>query len=166
LSESPLGSKCSSTDNIVFSPLTLLSGEFLHRTELSFRAIHERIVYLEERQAVQGPSDEQVERVLRRILAEKFSSNRTEQVKTANVLNGDDYFVENRKDMAVSRPVAFDLASLLVDPESVPSKAYAETFQMLEDRLARFPHINTGGGTQVSPAESFDVKEPNSRGSL
>jgi hypothetical protein len=133
------------------------------------RAIHERIVYLEERQVVQGPSDEQVERVLRRILAEKFSSNRTERVKTTNVLNGDDYFVENRKDMAVSRPVAFDLASLLVDPESVPSKAYAETFQMLENRLACFPHIGAGGGTQVSPADtkmSFDVKEPNSRGSI
>lgn len=126
-------------------------------------------MYLEDRQAAQGPSDEQVERMLRRILAEKFSSNSTEQLKTTNILNEDDYFVENQKDLAVSRPVALDLASLLVDPESVPSKAYTETFQMLENRLARFPRVSPGDATHILPADtkmSFDVKEPSGRGGV
>jgi hypothetical protein len=48
------------------------SHEFMHRTELCFRALHDRITWLEERVVWQGaPSDEQVERVLRKILAEK-----------------------------------------------------------------------------------------------
>lgn len=47
----------------------------MHRTELCFRALHHRITRLEERELLQGPTDEQVERVLRKILAEKCTQN-------------------------------------------------------------------------------------------
>jgi len=47
----------------------------------------------------------------------------------------EEYFVKNPS----PRPVFFDAASLVVDPESVPSKTYLETFSMLEMRLNKFP---------------------------
>lgn len=40
-----------------------LSQDFMHRTELCFRALHQRIIRLEDR-AYQGPSDEQVRMLL------------------------------------------------------------------------------------------------------
>jgi hypothetical protein len=39
----------------------------------------------------------------------------------------------------IPKPVFVDAASLVVDPEAVPSKAYVDTFRMLEMQLARFP---------------------------
>jgi hypothetical protein len=47
---------------------------------LCFRALNDRIIWLEKREAGQAPSDEQVERVLRKILAEKCTY--TQRMKT------------------------------------------------------------------------------------
>lgn len=135
--------------------LTYHSTEFMHRTELCFRAQHERIVYLEDRQAWQGPTDEQVERVLRKILAERFSDAGMQRVENPSAMKESDYFVENQKHLAMVRPIAIDPASLIVEPDAVPSKAYAETFEMLESRLARFPHIESNEPTQ---ADINDIK--------
>ncbi|KAF2819966.1 hypothetical protein CC86DRAFT_123403 [Ophiobolus disseminans] len=136
--------------------------EFMHRTELCFRALNDRIIWLEERQEWKGPSDEQVERVLRKILAEKFSHDGTQEAPhNHNVMKEEDYFVEDRRDLGVPRPVAMDAASLVVDPEAVPSKAYAETFRMLEMQLDKFPNVDL---RKASRQEAGDVKthyEPN-----
>lgn len=121
-------------------------------------------MYLEERQAWAPPTDEQVERVLRKILAEKFSGAGMQPVENPNTMRDGDYFVENRKDLAILRPVSFDPAALLVEPEAVPSKAYAETIQMLESQLTQFPRM----GMNRSPHEegardmkmNIDVKKP------
>lgn len=134
----------------------------MHRTELSFRALHERIMFLENRQAWEGPSDEQVERVLRKILAEKFSDAGMQQVQNPNIMKDGDYFVENLKTLASPRPISIDPASLLVEPEAVPSKAYAETLEMLESRLHRF-EPNQSANEDVKPFKmNIDVKKPRS----
>lgn len=142
--------------------LTDHSTEFMHRTEIGFRALHERLMYLEDRQAWQGPSDEQVERVLRKILAEKFSDAGVQHVENPNAMKESDYFVENQKHLAIVRPVVIDPASLLVEPDAVPSKAYAETFHMLENRLARFPHMESNQPTEEDTKDikmTVDVKK-------
>ncbi|KAF1841776.1 uncharacterized protein K460DRAFT_293559 [Cucurbitaria berberidis CBS 394.84] len=149
--------------NRSFERIAAWYTEFMHRTELCFRALHERILYLEDRQAWQGPTDEQVERVLRKILAEKFSDAGMQQAENPNTMKDSDYFVENPKDLAIVRPIAIDPASLLVEPESMPSKAYAETFQMLESHLARFPHIQSSQSAQDNVKGikmNIDVKIP------
>jgi hypothetical protein len=130
----------------------------MHRTELCFRALHERITWLEERQALHGPSDEQVERVLRKILAEKFVEGHTQHVHNPNVMKEGDFFVEDRRNLAILSPVAMDPASLFVDPEAVPSKAYVETFNMLERHLSDFPDVDL---RKTTPPHPRDVK-PNS----
>lgn len=56
-------------------------------------------------------------------------------------LKGDDFFVEDARSRSTIRPINIDAASLFVEPESVPSKAYAETFRMLEGRLSEYPHM-------------------------
>ncbi|KAH7402442.1 hypothetical protein BKA66DRAFT_404661 [Pyrenochaeta sp. MPI-SDFR-AT-0127] len=140
--------------NRSFERIAAWYSEFMSRTELCFRALHERIMYLEERQAWAGPTDEQVERVLRKILAEKFSDTGIQRVENPNIMRDGDYFVENRKDLAILRPMSFDPASLLVEPEAVPSKAYAETIQMLESQLASFPHM------ELNRSSQGDVKRP------
>lgn len=57
-------------------PADWVSHEFMHRTEACFRALHERVVRLEqERELYMRPTDDQVERVLRKILAEKCMYN-------------------------------------------------------------------------------------------
>jgi hypothetical protein len=137
----------------------------MHRTELSFRALHERLVWLEDRQVGHGPSDEQVERVLRKILAERFSGEDQHPVQDPNITKEEVYFVENRKRLAILSPVVIDPASLFVEPDAVPSKAYADTFEMLERHLTDFPNINrktTSQGT-VDHGTSYDARE--SRGS-
>jgi hypothetical protein len=127
----------------------------MHRTELCFRALHERIIWLEERQAWQGPSDEQVERVLRKILAERFADGNVQQVQSPNIMKEEDYFVEDRRNLGILRPVAIDPASLFVEPDAVPSKAYVETFNMLERHLADFPDVDL---RRTPPHEARDVK--------
>ena len=120
--------------------LTVSSFEFLQRSEDAFRALHQRISYLEERHAY-GPSDEQVERILRKILAERFTDEGQQRTDSVTFLKGDDFFVEDARSRSTIRPINLDAASLFVEPESVPSKAYAETFRMLEGRLSEYPHM-------------------------
>jgi hypothetical protein len=114
--------------------------EFLQRSEDAFRALHQRISYLEERHAY-GPSDEQVERILRKILAERFTDEGQQRTDSVTFHKGDDFFVEDARGRSTIRPINLDAASLFVEPESVPSKAYAETFRMLEGRLNEYPHM-------------------------
>lgn len=116
------------------------SFEFLQRSEDAFRALHQRVSYLEEKQTY-GPSDEQVERVLRKILAERFANDGPHRTDSMNLVKGSDLSVEDAKSRSTIRPVTINAASLFVEPDSVPSKAYAETFQMLEGRLTEYPRI-------------------------
>ena len=116
----------------------------MQRTEDAFLALHQRISYLEERQA-RGPSDEQVERVLRKILAERFASDNSHRTDSMDMVKGSNFFVEDAKNRSTIRPINIDAASLFVEPESVPSRAYAETFQMLEGRLAEYPRMHQQG---------------------
>lgn len=120
----------------------MLSHEFLQRTEDCFRALHNRVLYLEERQAWQGPSDEQLERVLRRILAERFTTDEQQRTDTMNLVKANNACVEDARTRSSIRPITIDAASLFVEPESVPSRAYAETFQMLEGRLTDYPRLH------------------------
>lgn len=112
----------------------------MQRTEQCFRALHQRVLVLEERQTWRGPTDEQVERVLRKILAEKFSEG-TSHFQNPNAMKEGDYFVQDPKIPATPRPVAIDPAALIVEPDAVPSKAYAETFRMLDHQLVDYPGI-------------------------
>jgi hypothetical protein len=140
----------------------------MHRTELCFRALHHRIVWLEERQAGQDPSDEQVERVLRKILAEKFSGGVT-YMENRYTLEEERSFVEVQRVASTLRPVTIDVASLIVEPETVPSKAYMETFRMLEGQLTDFPHIDLRKSPRQSSVDvkmNCEVKKPNSPGSV
>lgn len=120
----------------------MLSHEFLQRTEDCFRALHNRVLYLEERQAWQGPSDEQLERVLRRILAERFTTDEQQRTDKMNLVKANNACVEDARTRSSIRPITIDAASLFVEPESVPSRAYAETFQMLEGRLTDYPRLH------------------------
>ena len=141
----------------------------MHRTELCFRALHERISWLEDRQAWQGPSDEQVERVLRKILAERFSDGNIQQVQNPNVMKEEDYFVEDRRNHSIPRPVAMDPASLTVHPEAVPSKAYADTFRMLEMQLDDFPKVDLNKSTHQESRDvkrNYDIKQPKGTGGV
>lgn len=121
--------------------LTIVSHEFLQRTEYAFQALSLRISRLEERQA-KGPSDEQVERVLRKILAERFANDGSHRTDSMHLIKNNDFFPEDVKGRSTIRPIRIDAASLFVEPESVPSKAYAETFQMLEGRLTEYPRMH------------------------
>ncbi len=124
------------------------SYEFLQRTEDAFRTLHQRVLYLEERQ-IQGPSDEQLERVLRRILAERFAGDGSHRTDSMDVAKGSNFFLEGAKNQPTITPINIDPAALFVEPESVPSRVYAETFRMLQGRLAEFPNTH-----QQEPVES------------
>jgi hypothetical protein len=111
----------------------------MRRTELCFRKMNERILRLEQKQLAQGPTDEQVERVLRKILAERFAPLDTAQVKLTDHTQSVAWFVRDPDEHLYPRSIKMDVASLLVSPESIPSRAYAETFQMLEDDINHYP---------------------------
>ncbi|KAF1974417.1 hypothetical protein BU23DRAFT_461758 [Bimuria novae-zelandiae CBS 107.79] len=120
--------------------IALWYQDFLHRSEAAFRALHDRITYLEQQQqSSQGPSDEQVEQVLRKILADRFSDGATQPTLKPNEGKDGQHFVKPPDSASVPRPPAIDPAALQVDPTAVPSKVYGQTFQMLEKELHRFP---------------------------
>lgn len=110
----------------------------MHRTELCFRKLHERVLLLEQRQAVQGPTDEQVERALRKILDERFSDLGT-HTRKLDAAQDPSWFVKDPRDIPYPRSIKMDIASLIIPPDAVPSKAYSETFRMLESGLRGFP---------------------------
>lgn len=138
--------------NHSFERIASWYNEFMHRTELCFRELHERVTTLEEHQVSQGPTDEQVERLLRKILAERFSYSDPQSPEGVRDVNGNHALGGGRKFLAYPKPIAIDPASLVVEPDSVPSKAYSETFHMLESRLATFPYVS-------SPTSQDDVKD-------
>jgi hypothetical protein len=115
----------------------------MHRVETSIRALHERVEVLEQLQAAQGPSDEQVERVLRKILAERFGESGSQRFQKPNELKDGDHLARRRHvEFSVPKTISIDAASLLVNPDAVPSKAYGESFQMLEKGLQDFPRVD------------------------
>ncbi|KAF2007208.1 hypothetical protein P154DRAFT_115063 [Amniculicola lignicola CBS 123094] len=125
--------------NQSFDQITVWYQDFMKRTEQSFRYLHQRIAYLEERDATQGPSDEQVERILRKILAEKFAGAGVNSHATKDHPS----FVERRpEELAIPRAIPIDIATLEVDPSAVPSEQYRNTFAMLEGSLQRFPNVD------------------------
>jgi hypothetical protein len=91
---------------------------------------------LEDR-AWQAPSDEQVERVLRKILAERFSGGQ----EPSSTVKEEAPFVEDRKNLINLRPIRIDPAMLFVHPNDVPSRAYVETMDQLNKQLETFPSI-------------------------
>lgn len=132
--------------------LTASSHDFLERTESALQALTFRVSRLEERQVI-GPSDEQVERVLRKILAERFANDGSHQTDSTGLTKDNNLRLEDAKGRSSIRPIRIDASSLFVEPESVPSKAYAETFQMLEGRLTEYPRM-----PEEVPAEGMGGK--------
>lgn len=151
----------SSQDVAVKTCLTGSSHDFLERTESVLQALDFRVSRLEERQVI-GPSDEQVERVLRKILAERFANDGAYQTDLTGLMKDSNLRLGDAKGRSSIRPIRINGASLFVEPESVPSKAYAETFQMLEGRLAEYPRMleegpdgNTDGKIKVEYERSI-----------
>jgi hypothetical protein len=79
------------------------------------------------------------------------SDDGTQPVRNSNLMREEEFFVKN----PIPRPVFVDAASLVVDPEAVPSKAYVDTFKMLEMQLARFPNDDLKASSRQS---ARDVK--------
>jgi hypothetical protein len=131
--------------NQSFEKIAAWYYDFLQRTEDCFQALHDRVTYLEERQSRLGPSDEQVERVLRKILAERFSNDGLLRTDSLDVAKSNNIFVDNARNRSSIKPIHINGASLFVEPDSVPSRAYAETFHMLEGRLTAYPRIRQEG---------------------
>ncbi|CAG5178047.1 uncharacterized protein ALTATR162_LOCUS8508 [Alternaria atra] len=125
--------------NQSFDQIAAWYHEFMRRTELCFRKLHERILLLEQKQAVQGPTDEQVERVLRKILDERFSDLGSHHGRKLGAVQDRSWFVRDPNDLPYPRSIKMDIASLIIPPDAVPSKAYSETFRMLEHGLRGFP---------------------------
>jgi len=136
--------------NQAFEQMAFWYRDFMQRTEQSFRAMHQRLVYLEERESWQGPSDEQLERVLKKILAEKFSDADVQQEEQLpEALKNEKYFVERPKeDASVPNAIPINMAALQVDAVAVPSVNYLQTLRMLESELVDFPHVDLSRNTQ------------------
>jgi len=142
----------STHDVAVQTCLTQPSHDFLERTEAALHALNFRVSRLEERQVI-GPSDEQVERVLRKILAERFANEGSQRTGSISLMKDNSLRLEDAIGRSSIRPIRINAASLFVEPESVPSKAYAETFQMLEGRLTEYPRM-----PEEAPAENMGGK--------
>jgi len=121
--------------NQSFDQIAAWYQEFMRRTELCFRKLHDRILLLEQRPPIQAPTDEQLERVLRKILAERFSGPDMHHMKTDDSVRDERWFIKD----PFPKSLKMNVASLLVPPDSVPSQAYTDTFRMLEDELDDFP---------------------------
>ncbi|KAF2275971.1 uncharacterized protein EI97DRAFT_458966 [Westerdykella ornata] len=125
--------------NASFERLALYYRDFMERTEQAFRAMHQRLVNLEERQG--APSDEQVERVLRKILAERFADSIVPPAAHTVPVKEEDTFVKPKPNDIIPETLSIDVSSLQVDPDAVPSKMYGETLKMLEGKLPGFPNV-------------------------
>jgi hypothetical protein len=137
------------------------SNDFMQRVEVSFKALHERLEALERRQVGHGPSDEQVERVLRKILAERFAD---QQLDRPSEPKDSRLFVKRpNKDTPIPSALAIDATLLQVDPDAVPSNAYMQTFQMLEKGLQSFPAADVSKSALkdgVPTVNHVESKEP------
>ncbi|KAH7405820.1 hypothetical protein DE146DRAFT_424065 [Phaeosphaeria sp. MPI-PUGE-AT-0046c] len=129
--------------NASFEHIAYWYQQFIDRTELHFQTLRERIIRLED-QAYRGPSDEQVERVLRKILAERFSESegRATLSPHPNIMKEEECFVEDLRDQARLKAVVVDPALLFVDPEAVPSIAYRNAMKVLDRRLMDYPELD------------------------
>lgn len=123
----------------------------------------DRITHLEQQQqASESPSDEQVERVLRKILAERFGESTTQPEPTLGQAKGGGYFVRPSDGISVPRAPPIDPMMLVVDPEAVPSKQYGQTFKLLEQGLNQYPSvkINVAGLDDTAIKEEEVFKHP------
>jgi hypothetical protein len=138
-----------------------LSQDFLRRSEAAFRALHERVLFLEQQQASQGPSDEQVERVLRKILSERFGDTGTPHDKSPSRTKDVEFFVKPPDNStSIPRAPIVDQDMLLVDPDAVPSRAYSQTFQMLERGLSHYPQVEDATPVmRETPSKDEDVSK-------
>ncbi|KAL5465507.1 hypothetical protein PMIN06_000661 [Paraphaeosphaeria minitans] len=149
--------------NLSFDRIAQWYQDFLRRSEAAFQGLHDRVAVLEQHQASQGPSDEQVERVLRKILAERFGDTGSMRVESPSLTRDVEYFVNPPKSsIPIPRAPLIDPAMLFVDPEAVPSKAYSQTFQMLERGLSQYPHVVDAKPVirDTAPKDEDDFKRP------
>jgi hypothetical protein len=138
----------------------------MHRTNAYLESFNLRIQRLEN-QSTHAPSDEQVERVLRKILAEKFSGGITQHVQSPDTLKEEDCFADAQKELANFKPIQVDTALLLVDPDAVPSKAYEETMKMLDGALADYPRFDrhrAASPDKNSTTLDYNSRQPKSNG--
>ncbi|KAF2752192.1 hypothetical protein M011DRAFT_473446 [Sporormia fimetaria CBS 119925] len=143
--------------NASLERLAIYYREFMHRTEHCFRSMHQRITSLEEHQACRGPTDEQLDRVLRKILAERFATSNMAQAETVATNRDVEFFVEDPDINAIPQSIPIDVASFQVDPNGAPSQQYAETLQMLEGKLPSFPDVDGSG--QQEEGDREEVRE-------
>lgn len=149
--------------------------EYMSRTEQAFQAMHQRLVYLERRLNTSDRSalsDAQVERVLRKILAEKFTAdtNTTPHSEVSEFMrhqNGPDprhhplpagapeggSFVL-KDDLIVPKRVEIDIKSLLVDPEAMPTAAFGRDMERLQHNLRDFPQLDPNKRPKAGKAQS------------
>jgi hypothetical protein len=59
-----------------------------------------------------------------------------------NIIKEAHYFVEDLRKHLAPLSVPIDPTSLFVDPESVPSRAYADTIKLLDRQIADFPNFD------------------------
>ncbi|KAH7127109.1 hypothetical protein B0J11DRAFT_417715, partial [Dendryphion nanum] len=135
--------------NKSFEQIAIWYRDFMQRTDDCFVSMHNRQEQLEEqiarleRQSCHPPSDEQVERVLRKILAERFAEPKYEREESMNISKETPYFVQRPKqDLIYPKPILLDLASLQVDGKTTPSEKYEQDMAMLQGDLADYPHVN------------------------
>jgi len=144
------------TINRSLEQLAVWYQEFMRKTEQSFQALHQRLVYLEQRAAWSPPSDEQLERVLRKILADKFSDPPVEDVRSPHPLDTGEFFVQTpREDASVPKPITFDIQALMADVAAVPSEKYIQTLQMLENELPEFPRVELNTNAERDTSQDF-----------
>lgn len=133
----------------------------MHRVETSFQALHERIEYLEQRQAGEGPTDEQVERILRKILSERFADANVGHVGGSSGRKDANAFLRKPDtSLSVPKAIPISITELEVNPEAMPSKAYGQSFQMLEKELSNFPRVDTTKSARKdnNTAEKLDTE--------
>ncbi|KAF2201104.1 hypothetical protein GQ43DRAFT_372275 [Delitschia confertaspora ATCC 74209] len=154
--------------NNSFDTLIRWYREFMAKTEQAFQAFHQRLVYLEKRLDTSDRtalSDAQVERVLRKILAERFakSNQSTHQLPADGPPGG--AFISNIKDNFVPpKPVAVDINKLLVDPNACPNPAWARDMAMLTQDLTSYPRQDPNTRTKSDPiraSSNFFNNDPN-----
>lgn len=155
--------------NNSFEQITTWYKDFMDRTNECFKWMYARQQLLEERfiqferHSGQAPSDEQLERVLRKILAERFADPKSSSLDGMDTTTETPRFLDQLKeDLINGKRLPFNLTSLHVDPMAVPSEKYVQDMRMLESELEGYPQVNMN----VSTPESLDkdtkprLKEP------
>lgn len=151
--------------NRSFEQIGLWYQDFLRRSENAFRALHERVSYLETQQvAAQRPTDEQVERALRKILAECFAPDGGPPVREVEMNQDPEFFVRPKDRSCIPKPPIISPAKLAVDPEAVPSRSYGETLRMLQEGLTQYPQADVASSSANVPSSSANVASSSQQG--